>query len=90
MEWEEANSEALQAFQNSYICTKTRANMWVKSEPINTKCTFVGYSTNSKAYTLINVLREKLILSQDVIFNKIVTSSFHPLEKTTQVVGASH
>lgn len=54
-----------------------------KLEPKNTKCTFVGYSTNSKAYTYINVLREKLILSQDVIFNKIVISSLRPLEKTT-------
>jgi hypothetical protein len=61
-----------------------------KLEPKNTKCTFVGYNTNSKAYKLINVLREKLIFNRDIIFNKIVTSSLHPFEKTMQVVGASH
>jgi hypothetical protein len=83
MEWEEANSEPLQDFQNSYICTKLEQTCESKLEPKNTKCTFVGYSTNSKAYTYINVLREKLILSQDVIFNKIVISSLRPLEKTT-------
>jgi transposase InsO family protein len=31
MEWEEANSVTLQKFWNSYICTKTRANIWVKT-----------------------------------------------------------
>ncbi len=61
-----------------------------KLEPKNTKCTFVGYSTNSKAYRFINMFREKLILNGDLIFNKIVTSNIYSLEKTTQVVGASH
>jgi len=90
MEWEEANSESFKDFWNLAYALKLEQTCESKLEPKNTKCTFVGYNTNSKAYRLIVVLREKMILSWDVIFNKIVTSSFHPLEKTTQVVGASH
>jgi hypothetical protein len=34
------------------------------------KYVFVGYSTKSKGYSLINLKRNKVIESQDMIFNE--------------------
>lgn len=45
-----------------------------KLEPKNTKCTFVGYNVDSKAYWLIGVVTGILILSWDVIFDETIPS----------------
>ena len=34
------------------------------------KCIFIGYSKESKAYKLYNLLTKKLVISRDVAFNE--------------------
>jgi hypothetical protein len=40
-------------------------------EPRITKCMFVGYNTNSKAYRLVDCAIKKMKLNKDVIFDEI-------------------
>ncbi len=47
----------------------------------------MGYSTDSKAYKLINIAKGKLILNHDVMFNKIVTFSDHAYGKIPLAMG---
>ena len=41
-----------------------------------TKCIFIGYSPDSKAYRLVNPVTNKVITSRDVIFDEKFSPSF--------------
>ncbi len=43
-----------------------------KLDAKNTKCVFVKYNVDSKAYRLIEESTGKLIISRDVVFNEVV------------------
>jgi hypothetical protein len=44
-----------------------------KFKPKNTKCMFVGYNTNFKAYRLVDCAIRKIKLNCDVIFDEIAS-----------------
>jgi hypothetical protein len=81
------NSETFQGLQLLCNNIQTKVDTWTRLEPKSTKCIFVGYSTDSKSYKLINIDIGKLILNHDVTFNKIVTFSDHAHGKTPLVMG---
>jgi hypothetical protein len=47
--------------------SQTKTNL----KPKSTKCMFVGYNINSKAYRLVDCAIRKIKLSHDVVFNEI-------------------
>lgn len=42
-----------------------------KLDPKNVKAIFVGYCTNTKAYQLWNMQQQKMMISRNVIFDKL-------------------
>jgi hypothetical protein len=84
---EESNNETFQGFWLPCVRIQTKVNTQIKLEPKSTKCIFVSYSIDSKVYKLINIAIGKLILSHNVIFNKIVASSNHVHGKTPPTMG---
>jgi hypothetical protein len=87
MEWKKTNDETFQGLQLFCNNIQIRVDTWTKLEPKSTKCIFVSYNIDSKVYKLINIAIGKLILSHNVIFNKIVTFSDHAHGKTPLVMG---
>jgi hypothetical protein len=58
--------KVLRCVAYSHFPKDLRINLDDRSE----KCIFVGYSENSKAYRLYNLITQKLIVSRDVKFQE--------------------
>ncbi len=84
---EETNSETFQGLPLLYIHIETKIDTWTKLVPKSIQCIFVGYSTNSKPYKLINIDIGKLIINHNVIFNEIVTFFDHAHGKIPLAMG---
>jgi hypothetical protein len=86
-EWKKATMKHFKVFGCPTYAFKSKLTRRSKLEPKSTKCIFVGYSADSKVYKLINIVIGKLILSHNVIFNKIIASSNHVHGKTPPSMG---
>ena len=55
-----------------------------KLDPKSRACTFVGYSTESKAYLLWDPVKKTVITSRDVTFVEHLTGTFRPIPSHTE------
>ena len=65
----------------SHVANDERQKLDVKAR----KCIMLGYGTETKAYRLYDVEREKVLYSRDVIFNEAASGKEEAMNKTSDI-----